>query len=700
MAIYIQQNVLNGGEISPLMYGRTDQPRYQTGAYIMRNAVPLPQGGVCRRPGTIFCGMAKDQSLGHNGNRLVPFVFDGNYRMLEFYDRGMRVWYADGARVTTATEPYELVLPYARQHIAGLSFAQSADVIYVASTHYPPAKILRYGDTDWRYEVLTFLPKTSTPAAPTLKAGGDVPGSGNQVYSYKIVAVNAATGELSLASAATDINCSSLSTTYYVDVNFTAVAGCDEYRIYKRKAGVYGFIGRAYAGNLTFRDANIGPDLGDTPVNKKTPFNTALDYPSLVFFHQQRLGFASTHNKPLTLWLSQSANFENLGASLPPRDDEGMEATIAGQRQSRILWCESDNKVLIIGTTGGEWLMEAAQSGVFSPSNHGFSPQSEMGSAPMPALRAGGGVLFVQRGGSAVRMMGYSLSDDKYMPQDLSLLASHILQDKQITSWGWQSLPYGIVWASLSDGTLAGLTLLKEHDVIGWHRHDTDGYIESVCVLPSTAGEYDLVWLLVVRKISGKPCRFVEIMAPFFASDDKETAYFVDAGVSVFEPTSEILGLEHLEGRKVSIFSDGHVHPAGLVAGGKAELDYEVKVAHAGLAYTTEIRPTTPEPQLPDGSSMGRLKKISSVKVRVYQTLGFTVSEGTLQATEGSYGTFAIPQERLPHFKIVADIDVSIGGGWSGDSFITLQITDPTPACFLAIISTIEIASGGKGHQL
>lgn len=81
------QNVLNGGEITPLLRGRVDQPRYGTGAREMRNFVPMPQGGVTRRPGTRFLGMARD-----NAARLIPFVFSATQgRMLEFGDRSMRV---------------------------------------------------------------------------------------------------------------------------------------------------------------------------------------------------------------------------------------------------------------------------------------------------------------------------------------------------------------------------------------------------------------------------------------------------------------------------------------------------------------------------------------------------------------------------------------------------------------------------------
>ena len=99
MPVFHTQNVLNGGEISPLLRGRVDQPRYSTGAREMSNFVPMPQGGVTRRPGTRYLGTA----LGDDG-RLVPFVFSATQgRMLEFGDRAMLVWLPDGRVVTGKT---------------------------------------------------------------------------------------------------------------------------------------------------------------------------------------------------------------------------------------------------------------------------------------------------------------------------------------------------------------------------------------------------------------------------------------------------------------------------------------------------------------------------------------------------------------------------------------------------------------------
>lgn len=142
MPIFHTQNVLNGGEISPLLRGRVDQPRYNTGTREMLNFVPMPQGGATRRPGTRYLGMAKNQT-----SRLIPFVFSETQgRILEFGDKTMRVWLPDGRLVSSGSEPYVVSTPFAASDLRAVRFAQSADVVYFAHLSYPPCKLSRYAD--------------------------------------------------------------------------------------------------------------------------------------------------------------------------------------------------------------------------------------------------------------------------------------------------------------------------------------------------------------------------------------------------------------------------------------------------------------------------------------------------------------------------------------------------------------------------
>ena len=137
--MFVAKNALNGGELSPMLSGRFDQPRYLTGCKLLRNMIAMPQGGITRRPGMEFLG-----SIGGAVNSMfIPFVFSATEAcMLELaaeegHDTsGLNVWLADG----TLYRGGILSLPYAAGEVHELSYAQSADTLYLAHSNHPPAK--------------------------------------------------------------------------------------------------------------------------------------------------------------------------------------------------------------------------------------------------------------------------------------------------------------------------------------------------------------------------------------------------------------------------------------------------------------------------------------------------------------------------------------------------------------------------------
>ena len=213
----------------------------------MRNFVPMPQGGATRRPGTRFLGMA----LGERG-RLIPFVFSATQgRMLEFGDRVMRVWLPDGRMVADEHGiPRTFASPYAAADLPGLRFAQSADVIYFAHPGHAPARLSRHADDDWRWSEPTFMPAVAAPGGVSLRVvekdyNGD---DSTKQYTYAVTAVDEETGQESNTSAETSITAKALnSVSYIIRITWTAVPGAAYYRVYKKKYGVFGYIGRAGA---------------------------------------------------------------------------------------------------------------------------------------------------------------------------------------------------------------------------------------------------------------------------------------------------------------------------------------------------------------------------------------------------------------------------------------------------------------------
>lgn len=63
-----------GGELSPLMAGRTDNENYKKSLAWCQNWIPLPQGGLQNRPGSLLCGLTKN-----NWNGVaIPFQFSAS----------------------------------------------------------------------------------------------------------------------------------------------------------------------------------------------------------------------------------------------------------------------------------------------------------------------------------------------------------------------------------------------------------------------------------------------------------------------------------------------------------------------------------------------------------------------------------------------------------------------------------------------
>lgn len=100
------QTNFTAGELSPLLYGRTDLAKYANGAKTLLNAVVQPHGGVTRRPGTRFVAMAKDAS---QSSRLAAFQFSTEQAyMLEFGNESLR-FFRDQGQIT-ASNPGAVII--------------------------------------------------------------------------------------------------------------------------------------------------------------------------------------------------------------------------------------------------------------------------------------------------------------------------------------------------------------------------------------------------------------------------------------------------------------------------------------------------------------------------------------------------------------------------------------------------------------
>lgn len=227
-------------------------------------------------------------------------------------------------------------------------------------------------------------------------------------------------------------------------------------------------------------------------------FGPHYGYPSMGIFHQERLVLANTRHSPQSIWMSQPASWHNFGASIPTKDDDSIMITLASKEVNEIRGLSSRGDLLIL-TAGGEWSAKAGQkTDVFTPSSIVVTPSGYRGSLDIAPLDVGDVTLFVQRQGTVIRSLGYSLEVDGYASPDISVLASHLFEDDPVSAWVYQQTPWSVVWCALRSGKMAALTLQREHQVTAWTRQDVGGGVADLCCIPG--GMQDDLYLAVRRE--------------------------------------------------------------------------------------------------------------------------------------------------------------------------------------------------------
>jgi hypothetical protein len=267
------------------------------------------------------------------------------------------------------------------------------------------------------------------------------------------------------------------------------------------------------ASNGLSATADVEEWLGDDARNNRTTklwyeaaFSNVRGFPRAVALHEQRLCLAGMAADPAGIWGSKIDDFENF--ALGPRADDAVHFILAASEGNRINWMYSQSE-LLVGTSGDEWTLGSADSAQsLSATNVQARRQSAYGSKYMNAALVNDVLLFVQRNGRKVRELVYELNKDGWVAPDLTLLAEHITAT-EIVEIAYQQQPDAILWCVRGDGVLLGMTYERDQKVVGWHRHITDGTVESVAVIYGIGTE-DEVWVAVNRVVDGAIKRFIE----------------------------------------------------------------------------------------------------------------------------------------------------------------------------------------------
>lgn len=369
-------------------------------------------------------------------------------------------------------------------------------------------------------------------------------------------------------------------------------------------------------------------------------WSNSTEWPRANSFFKDRLwwgGKLKAWGSVPGLYNSHTPDFFNVQTT-----DSAINILISGSDASTVQWMMAAN-ILLVGTQGGEYGIDAESVGPLGPANIECLRQSQWRSRPIQPRLAGTTVLYAQRAGRKLMAMDYNFYLNRYDSTDQSKTSYHITIGG-IVGMCFQQEPWALMWAWRTDGTFLSYTFNREDQVTAWCRHNMGnaGMVESMVSIPAPDGLRDEFWCIVKRTINGQIIRTVEYQAKQFEGpqggnpgDAQSSAWYVDCGVQYNSPpapgatTTTLTGIPPvLWNQTVNILADGGKQTPQVVSStGTLTLQGAFTVVTIGFPYQGNLVPVRPEAGADVGTSQGKLKQGAELVLRLVDAGGGQVGQ-------------------------------------------------------------------------
>lgn len=309
-----------------------------------------------------------------------------------------------------------------------------------------------------------------------------------------------------------------------VTISWAAIDGALEYNVYRSINGVYGYVGTS--ASLSFKDLGYDADFFDTPDTERQYTGTSR----AVGFYQQRqvltIGNA-LFGDDTTVLVSKVGLYENYAQSNPVQSNDGFSFKIAGNKNQVRHFLDLGK--LLVFTQGAVFSVEGDDAGTLLPTAINARLRAEEDIGDVEPLAVNDVAVFVSNSGKVVRELLPDPGADRYVANDLTVFAKHLVENYGITRWTYAKEPYSIIWMVRSDGALIGCTYIRKHEVNGWHRHDTGSGDSFLDVLAIQESDESIVYTAVSRTVGANTRTYIERMASRAGISDPDDGRFFDS---------------------------------------------------------------------------------------------------------------------------------------------------------------------------
>lgn len=676
------QASFTGGEMDPLLRGRTDLQQYYAAVALAQNVQFEPQGGFSRRPGLRFLTDLTGDNPG-NGVLLIPFEFSTaqNFMIVASVQTASSTirfrFYANQTLLTNINGSGNDYLDYTVGTLYDVSaidmdktyFTQSADTLIITNENFAPFKVLRgANNTTWTASALSLTtPKTAFTLATSSPSA--------------TLTATAIEGTTKVTAG------SSVFTSAHVDQYINVLNGFGRARIVKHNSGTELEVVTEIPFFST--DAIAAGDW-ELETGYENSWSNTRGWPRTCSFHEGRLYFGGAASEPATLFASKVADFFNFKIA-EGLDDDAIKVTLSTDAVNAITALRSGRDLQIF-TTGAEFFVPQADLDPITPASITIKSATRRGSKfGIRPQAAEGGTIFIQRQGKAVREMLFSDVELSYVANNISLLNSHMLVDPKrmalrnatdttegdlllivngTATTGYRASSVGFA------GTMTAYTVNRAQNIVAPANWSTDGDFIDVGV------DLDTIYCVVKRTIGGATKYYLEV----FDEDrttDSAIQYFAGAtSPDQSLPTNTTAGsLSHLEGKTVKVVRDDIIDADDTVASGNVSLAaVPASYVEVGLDYTVEVKTQPIESRLPSGSMQSTKRRVLEVTPILFKAQNITINGKNIELDplplSGSGGATAFTGVKKTQGFLGFDRDAQITIGQSQPLFFTVLSLD------------------------
>ena len=554
------------GELDPTIISRVDVAAYGQGLKKARNVIPLNQGGVERRGGTLFRA-----DLG-GPTRLESFIFNSTQEYIfAFQNTVLKIYSTAGALLATFTS-----CPWITSELFELNFTQQGDTMIVVHENIVPQVITRIGSTSFTrtafgFETSVNGEKTYQPyfkfaddsitldIDSTTKGTTGVTCTTSSAYwisGYVGMVIRYHGAELTITGyTSSTVVTATLNDDVEIELDADPFATQQGSGVVKVTQVGHGFStgasvtisgandifdedgnGLATANiNGTFSITVLDDDhweftaggsdtalesvdgggvrvviVGHPPTRNwdEQVFSSVNGYPKTATFHEQRLYFGGVTALPDGIQGSKITDFYNFDVG-EAADADSIQIQIASDQINEIRHLVSA-KLLQIFSSTSEFYLKPQIGKPITPTDIQIIRQSTLGSQlkAMPRI-FDGATIYIQNNGKTVREYFYSAGAEEFTSNSISLLSNHLISSPQdsakITSMPSRTEQF--YFLVNDDGTMGIFTSQRAEKIAGWMLWSTDGTIESVTCTTSN------IYISVKRTINSSDVYYLEQFA-------------------------------------------------------------------------------------------------------------------------------------------------------------------------------------------